>query len=350
MITDWVACGVIGCGRMGKRRIKSIQEHPHARLIGVTDSMPEYAEAVAREYGVVNVTSYELLLEDPSIDVIFVCVPNKFHAELVKAAFVRGKHVFCEKPLARTVAEAEEMVRAAVQAQKTFKTGSNLRYFPNVVRAKALLDEGAIGTPLFMRGWIGHDGWNLSENWFSQVEVSGGGTFLDNGAHIFDLARWFMGEFVECTGMTDLALWKLDSLEDNAVGIFKTTEGRLATVHASWTDWSGYTYMEVYGADGFVRIDSRGRTCATVLGDRNGQTTTFDFSDLPPTSYNDEMVAYLAALRSGRQVVPSGHDGLRAVRMAHGVYESARASRMVSIYEENDQELERLECGSVIAH
>jgi len=258
-----------------------------------------------------------------------VAVPNKWHLETVVASLEAGKHVFCEKPLARNPDEARAMVAAADRAGKTLKTGSNLRFFPSLLKAKELLDARAIGDLLFLRSWIGHDGW-VRQRWFADPDVSGGGTFLDNGCHVLDIARWFMGEVRSCTGAVQTGLWPVQPLEDNGFGIFEMAGGT-ATIQASWTEWAGYMYMEVYGKEGFVRIDNRGANCRTTLGDRSGKEEVFDFSAEPADSYQREMDEYVSAIHAGRQPIPSGSDGMRAVEMAWSVYESARTGRRVAL-------------------
>jgi predicted dehydrogenase len=314
---------------MGRRRARTIVGHPLARLVCVADVKEEDARSIASEHGVPWFRSYEEVVAWPDVDCVVVAVPNKWHLETVVASLEAGKHVFCEKPLARNPDEARAMVAAAEGAGKTLKTGSNLRFFPSVLKAKELLDARAIGDPLFLRSWIGHDGWN-QQWWFTDPDVSGGGTFLDNGCHVLDIGRWFMGEVRSCIGAVQTGLWPVQPLEDNGFGIFEM-DGGTVTVQASWTEWAGYMYMEVYGKEGFVRVDNRGATSLAARGHRSGEQVVFDFSAEPANSYEREMDDYVRAICAGQQPLPSGFDGLRAVEMAWGVYESARTGRKVAL-------------------
>jgi predicted dehydrogenase len=321
---------VIGCGRMGLRRMQTIVNHPQTELVCVVDVNEQEARAAADKYGCAYYLCYEEILLREDIDCVIVSVPNKWHKEIVVAALDSKKHVFCEKPLARNPQEAQAMVDAAIRNGVTLKTGSNLRFFPSVLKAKQLLDEKAIGELLFLRSWIGHEGW-VQGKWFTQPEIVGGGAFLDNGCHVLDIVRWFLGEVKSCVGMIRTNLWPVEPLEDNGFGIFETVDGKIAMIHASWTEWAGYMYMEIYGSEGYIRIDNRGRTCKTVLGKRGGREEVFDFSSLPPSSYEEEFKHYVDAILRGEQPLPSGYDGLRAVQMAWGVYESARTGRRIEL-------------------
>jgi predicted dehydrogenase len=310
--------------------MQTIVNHPQTELVCVVDVNEQEARAAADKYGCAYYLCYEEILLREDIDCVIVSVPNKWHKEIVVAALDSKKHVFCEKPLARNPQEAQAMVDAAIRNGVTLKTGSNLRFFPSVLKAKQLLDEKAIGELLFLRSWIGHEGW-VQGKWFTQPEIVGGGAFLDNGCHVLDIVRWFLGEVKSCVGMIRTNLWPVEPLEDNGFGIFETVDGKIAMIHASWTEWAGYMYMEIYGSEGYIRIDNRGRTCKTVLGKRGGREEVFDFSSLPPSSYEEEFKHYVDAILRGEQPLPSGYDGLRAVQMAWGVYESARTGRRIEL-------------------
>jgi len=330
MNTSRLAFAVIGCGRMGKRRMRTIAEHPGAELICVVDVNEQDALSAAKEFDCPAYCDYADAVLRPDVDCVVVSVPNKWHKETVISALNARKHVFCEKPMARNPEEAKAMVERATQNGVTLKVGSNLRFFPSVLKARELLDEAAIGDLIFLRSWIGHGGWTVG-GWYTEPDIAGGGTFLDNGCHVLDMARWFLGEMKSCVGVVKTNLWPIAPLEDNGFGIFETVDGKTAVIHASWTEWAGYMYMEIYGIEGYIRIDNRGRSCKTILGDRKGEEEEFDFSSLPANSYQVEFDNYVRAILQGEQPLPSGYDGLRAVQMAWGVYESAQTGRKVEI-------------------
>ena len=336
---DKVRFSVIGCGRMGLRRIKTIVNHPEAELRYVADINSELAKKIAQDFGA-DVAEVEEAINKEDVDCVVVSIPNKFHPEVVIPALESGKHVWCEKPLSRNPKEGRQMLEAAIKNDCFLKVGSNLRYFPSVQKGKELLDGGSIGEVLFVRGWVGNSGWQL-KSWYSEAEIIGGGTFLDNGVHLLDIYRWFLGEAVECIGYTSTAYWPVNPLEDNAMGIFKFANGCLAFLHSSWTEWADYMYMEIYGTEGYIRIDNRMPNCIAILGRRDGSQEIFDFSRLPPKSYELEFDDFIKAIKNNRQPSPDGFDGLRAVEMAYGVYESAKSGRRVSIWGEKHERLLR---------
>jgi len=313
--------GVVGCGRMGIRRAKIISKHPHAKLVAMCDANEEILNK-AKEQVVAELwtTDYYNLI-DPNIDVVVICTPNKYHTDIAIDALNEGKHVFVEKPLARTPEEARKMVETAEENGVTLKVSSNFRYFPNVQKARELLPR--IGEILFMRGRIGHDGTKLTP-WFKDYDLVGGGTMLDNGCHILDLAVWFMGKPIECWGHVNK-----QPIEDIGFGLFKFENGSVASLQSSWREWNEYAYIEVYGTDGYITIDSTIPNCTTTLVTRDGFKKVYDFSKLPPQSYDLEFDSYMNFLENGLNPFPSGHDGMRVVEMVHAIYESAKTGKSV---------------------
>lgn len=340
-MADTIRFGVIGCGRMGMRRVERVVRHPNAALICVADVQGEKAKAAGERYGVEYFTDFNKVINRGDVECVVISIPNKFHAPISIRAMENGKHVFCEKPMARNPEEAKRMVEASVKNEVCLKVGSNLRYFPSVQKAKELLDNSAIGEILFIRGWIGNSGWQLNNSWFSDIEIAGGGTFLDNGCHLLDICRWFLGEVEECIGYVSRMYHSID-VEDNGFGIFKFRNGKYAFVQSSWTEWADYMYMEIYGTEGYIRIDDRNPNCKVILGKKDGYQQIYDYSRLPPQSYDVEFNEFMNALLNNSPPEPNGFDGLRAVQMAYGVYESARTGKKVKIWGEEEEELFRL--------
>lgn len=321
---------VIGCGRMGLRRTDLITNHPLSELRCIEDCNSEIAVKIGEKYGCYSCSGWENAVNRSDVDCVMVSVPNKYHHEIVIAALEAGKHVFCEKPLARNPIEAHEMVESAIKSKRFLKVGSNLRYFPNVLKAKELVETGEIGHTIFARGWIGHAGWQIG-TWYSESDIIGGGTFLDNGCHLLDLYRMFLGEVESCTGLVSTNLWPIAPLEDNGMALFKFTNGSTAYIQSSWTEWEGYMYLEIYGSEGLIRIDNRGQSCTTTIRKKDGSTRLFDYSKESPRSYLLEFDEYIKSIISNRQPVPSGFDGLRVVQMVNAVYESSRLGKTISI-------------------
>jgi predicted dehydrogenase len=324
---------LVGCGSVGRRRAAAIAADGGARLVAVSDLDAGRAAALAAETGAEATTDWRAAVERPDVDAIVVSASNDTHAPVGLAALAAGKHVLIEKPLARTPAEAAELVAAAERAGRVLQTGFNHRWYPSIQHARRLVDQGAIGEPLLARCRYGHGGRRTwPSEWFTRPEVSGGGTFLDNGVHALDLFRWFLGDFAEATGMVATLAWPVAPCEDNGVGVFRTAGGRLALLHSSWTQWDPVFSFELFGHDGFIHVTSRESLTLGGRGDVIGPVPTQTWTMPGPNeSFSDDWREFTAAVREGRPPLTDGRAGLAAVRMAYAVYQASATGQTVRL-------------------
>ncbi|MBO3802874.1 MAG: Gfo/Idh/MocA family oxidoreductase [Candidatus Brockarchaeota archaeon] len=321
---------VVGCGSIGRLRMKTVSMDPRLKLVVACDVVEDSAKKAASEFRCEHATDYDKVVSREDVDCVVVSTPNKFHAPVSIAALDAGKHVLCEKPLARDPEEAKTMVRASEKSGRILKTGFNHRHFANVLKAREILDAGGIGKTTFLRARTGHGGGeHLLKSWFWNKEMAGGGTFLDNGVHVLDLARWFLGEVEEAKGYAATLYWPIE-IEDNGFGLFKTKEGKVAFVHSSWTEWYGYMYVELYGEKGYVYVDNRNCNKVT-FGGKDGQQAVYDYSGTRDESWKLELGEFVKAIEEKRRPLGDGYDGLRAVQMAYAVYESSRTGKAVPL-------------------
>jgi predicted dehydrogenase len=323
---------MIGLGSFGMKRIETISQGPRARVVGVCDPNAAKTARVASNLGA-KVQSFDEMLKDPAVDVIDIAVPNRYHAEYAIRSLQAGKTVWCEKPLAPSVEECRAIMDVAKDHNQFVKVGSNVRFFPSILRLKELTVSN-IGTPLLFRGYIGNAGQQLAaSSWYSKKEMIGGGTLLDNGIHLIDLVRWLLGEIVSCEADVSNRMWHLEGLEDLAVCMFQLSNGAKASIQASWHEWAGYLYLEIYGTDGFIRSDNRFSSAKVVVGNREGIVREYDYSQQSKMSYANELNDFLDCVEKSVEPTPSAYDGYRAVKVVRACYESARVGRAVSCLE-----------------
>ncbi|HQA69928.1 MAG TPA: Gfo/Idh/MocA family oxidoreductase, partial [Aggregatilineales bacterium] len=177
---DKVRVGVIGSGFIGNIHVDALKRVPDAEIVAVASKTPGKAAAFAAERGIPNAyEDYRELLARDDIDAVTVGVPNYLHEEVVCAAAEAGKHIMCEKPFARTIQEAERMLAAVREAGVKLVYGEMLCFAPKYVRAKRLVEEGALGEVFLVKQSEEHDG--PHSPWFWDVNLSGGGVLLDMG-------------------------------------------------------------------------------------------------------------------------------------------------------------------------
>ena len=253
MTTSCVRAGIIGLGRMGITRARELERPPAAEVVAGFDPNPE---AFAAQFPKVHLKDSVQAVIDSGIDALFVCTPNRFTPGAVIAALDAGKHVFCEKPPGRTVTDVESIIAAEKRNPGLkLKFGFNHRYHGGIQEAKRIVDSGRLGKILWLRGIYGKSGGeDFETQWRSRKDLVGAGILLDQGIHMIDLFRFFLGDFVEVKSMVTTAYWNID-VEDNAFALLRDVQGRVAMLHSSSTQWKHRFTLEVYMSDGYICVN-----------------------------------------------------------------------------------------------
>jgi predicted dehydrogenase len=328
-----LSVGLIGAGMIGQFRAQGLAQVPSIRVAAVADMNLTLAQAAAKMAGTDRaVADGRELFADPSIDAIILSTPPNSHQKLGVAALQAGKHLFVEKPLAMNVAECEAIVAAGEATGRSVATGFNMRFTRAAELARKIIASGGIGKLDHIRSFHGHSGGKeFTHPWICNAEISGGGTLMDNGIHLIDLTRSFLGEVKDIAGFSSDFVWQLKNAEDNGFLLLRNTDNRVATLQSSWTEWRGYGYrLEIYGTEGYLRFGYPPLMLTHGRKDKNGKVTVkrhmfpvyqvlermkgWQFGLLE--TLVRELDAWAGALLSGAAVPVSGRDGLEAVRIA----------------------------------
>ena len=243
-------CGIAGYGYMGEIRRAVIERHPQLELAGVCEPN---AQAHKKISGCPVVERFEDLLKEP-LDIVFVCTPNCYTADIVMRSLQAGKHVFCEKPPGRNVQDITDICGVERKGLKLM-FGFNHRWHPGILKAKAMVDSGRFGRILNMRGLYGKSGGvQFEHSWRNDKEVSGGGILLDQGIHMLDLFRFFAGDFEEIKCFSSSAFWQFD-VEDNAYVILHNPSGIDAMMHSSATFWKHTFKIDITLDGGYITVE-----------------------------------------------------------------------------------------------
>ena len=248
--------GVVGCGLIGGKRAKALGAG--GTLVACADKDLGRAENLARGTGARAFADWRELLRMPEVDVVVVATLHDSLSEITRAAVEAGKHVLVEKPAARTAAELLPVMEAARRHGVKVHVGFNHRYHRALRKAKEMVDSGALGELMFIRARYGHGGRiGYDKEWRSKPELSGGGELIDQGPHLIDLSRWFLGEMTEVQGFAHTYYWDMP-VDDNGFLLLKTAKQQVAFLHASCTEWKNLFSMEIYGRDGKLDISGLG--------------------------------------------------------------------------------------------
>jgi predicted dehydrogenase len=342
-----VRFGVIGAGVIGQLRARSIADHPATTLVAVADTDAANAARAAGRSGARVLEDYRPLVEDPQIEAVIVSTPVHLHEAMAVAALSAGKHVLCEKPLSNSVDSCRRMLDAARAHGRTLATGFNHRYYPSIKFLKRAIVDGRIGTLDHLRVFGGHDGLsNFRADW-NYKGVSGGGAMMDVGIHMTDLARYIIGEVRDVYGVASNRIWHVEGSEDNAMAILRGEGGVSAAYQATWTEWKGYRFfVEAYGDRGMVRAYYAPMFNLLITQDRPGGPRATQRQFYPEIilreklkgwtttaylSFQEELVDFLRLIRGESGAIADGWSGLRAVEIAHAVYESSTTGAPVTL-------------------
>lgn len=250
-----VRVGVVGSGRIGRVHARAYRAVERGRLVACTDVVADAAREFARDFSLEAVADYETLLQREDIDAVLIATPNWLHAEMTLAALAAGKHVFCQKPMALTLEDADRVLAVSASCDRVLQLGFMLRFTPPFPNVKDLIATGAIGEPIAARSAV--FGWEPNADWWFD-KATGGGVILDTLIHFADLLRWLVGpvERVYAEG----GAYVLDGAKrhrspDNATVCMRHTNGATTSVYVTWTAGHGNFTLEVYGSDGNVAVD-----------------------------------------------------------------------------------------------
>jgi len=330
--------GLIGAGRQGRRRAQAVRELGETELAIVADVDSSAAKVLAKDMGCEATSNWEDVVARDDLEAVIICTPNYLHAQMSIAALRRGKHVLCEKPLARDPEEAKQIVDAARESGVKLKCGFTLRHHPGIRQAREWFDKGFIGELIFLRcryGMCGRPGYD--KEWRAKIEFSGGGELIDQGTHVLDLFRWFAGDFAQAVGFTTTAFWDIAPLEDNAFGLLRTRRGQIASLHVSWTHWKNLFSFEIFGKDGYITVEGLGGSYGLERAMLGTRSFTEPFKDESiefrgeDRSWHDEWKEFIAAIREKRDPLGNGLDGLESLKLTYAIYESARKGKVVNL-------------------
>ena len=248
--------GIIGCGLIGQKRAGALGSG--GRFIACADINIGRAEQLANRFSGTAYASWRDLIAVPEIDLVVIATLHDSLAEITLAAIAAGKHVLVEKPAARTAAELVPVMAAAQKNNIKVHVGFNHRYHRSLQKAKSIVDSGVLGELMFIRARYGHGARvGYDQEWRANPKLSGGGELIDQGPHLIDLSRWFLGDFTEVQGFAHTYYWDMP-VDDNGFMLLKTPKQQVAFLHASCTEWKNLFSMEIYGKNGKLDLSGLG--------------------------------------------------------------------------------------------
>ncbi|GHO90461.1 hypothetical protein KSF_005090 [Reticulibacter mediterranei] len=343
-------------------RARALGEIEGVEIVAIADDNEQRGRAAAATYGVETFyTNYHDLLSREDLDLIFIHAENNRHVEIVEATVAAGKHIFCEKPMATTIEDAERIAYMVNNSNIRFTVGFVSRYIPEAERARAIIETGTLGTILSARAMIGLSGIReigcpeYMARWMEDPIQGGGGAFIDEGSHAVDLLRWYVGN-VDAIYATMINREKKHlQVEDIAVATLRFHNGALGELQTSWSlhiDIGMRNVIEIYGTAGTMiveltapapslRLYTETQTSPVLSGwivphIKPAESEPHDYQSWPTNAlhYRREVEDVIARFRQDLPFRTSVEDGLQACRIIAAGYEAARSKTEVILSKE----------------
>jgi predicted dehydrogenase len=318
---------VVGCGLIGQRRAHSLTG---AKMVACADIDISKAQSLAAPMGCAAYDNWREMLDRVPCDIVIVATLHDSLAEITTASIIRDRHVLVEKPAARRRSELEPALAAAAQKGIQVRVGFNHRYHRALRKARELVDDGAVGPLMFVRGQYGHGGRvGYDHEWRADPKLSGGGELIDQGPHLIDLARWFLGDFAEVYGFADTLFWNMP-VDDNCFMLLRTADRRTALLHVSCTEWKNTFSFQIYGKTGKIEIMGLGgsygveRIAFYRMNPEMGppETTIWEFP-MADDSWTVEFAEFVEDIRLKRTPVAGLPEAMAALDVIEKIYKAS---------------------------
>lgn len=320
--------GIVGCGMIGQKRAKALCHG--GKVVACADLDVGRAESLARTIGAKVFRDWRELVWSPLVDVVIVATLHDSLAEITRTAAEAGKHVLVEKPAARNALELEPVFDAAAKHGVKVHVGFNHRYHRSLRKAKELVNSGVLGELMFVRARYGHGARiGYDREWRADPELSGGGELIDQGPHLIDLSRWFLGEITEVQGFAHTYFWDMP-VDDNGFMLLKTAKKQAAFLHVSCTEWKNLFSMEIYGKLGKLDLSGLGGsygvekiTWHRMLPEMGPPETTSWEYPMGDDSWAVEIAEFFEDIRLDREPSAGLRDAQAALRVVESIYKES---------------------------
>lgn len=322
--------GIVGCGMIAAIHAQAIRSLENACLIGAVDADRARAVAFAENFGIRAYGSYAEMLADKNIDAVCICTPSGYHAKNAMEALCAGKHTVVEKPMAMTGADAVAVLDMAKKQDKFITVISQLRFSPDVIRLKQVIEEGKLGRlrlcDLYMKYW-------REKSYYSQSGWKGdmlldGGVLMNQGIHGIDLLRYLVGEAAVVGAVTDRLCHQINA-PDTALALLRYECGALGVIEASTAAFPGFALLlEIIGENGYARLEEDRLTSLVIDGEeqivcRTENTKRGTAADPKAVGWKNhtlQLENFIRAINEGTMLCVDGRDGCEAVALIEKIY------------------------------
>jgi predicted dehydrogenase len=336
-MADKTRIAVVGAGHVAQvAHIPSYRNNPDAELVAVVDYDPVKAKRIKEQFGFKEAyDDFNEMLKKSEVDAVDICTPNYLHAPMAIAALRSGRDVLCEKPLARTAKEAEQMVEAAEKHDRILMAAMNNRFREDAQMLQKFVTGKELGDVNIVKaGWLRRATDWKDRAWFTERVKAGGGALLDLGTPLLDLAMWIAG-LKKATGVSCSIFGKKgrDSVEDSACAMVRFADGACLMLEVNWNlrDPRDVVYLQIYGSKGAgilnpLQLHKSIQGVLVNVTPALGKQRNY-YKD----SYQAEIDHFIQCVRKQKTPMASGKDALPTMRIADAMYQSASTGKEVEL-------------------
>ena len=248
--------GIIGCGLIGSKRYKNVGEL--GKVEAVSDNNKRSAQKLIKNKDIRYYKDWKKILEIKKINIVIIATYHNNLSKILIESLKKNKNVLVEKPGAVNSLDLKKAIKIAKQKKLVVKVGYNHRYHQSIIKSRELIERGVIGELMYIKASYGHGGRiGYEKEWRMNPKISGGGELLDQGSHLIDLSKMYLGKIINHKSILTTSFWKT-KVDDNSFLILKFKNNKVAFLHASCSEWKNCFVLEIYGKKGKIKIDGKG--------------------------------------------------------------------------------------------
>lgn len=331
-----IRIGVIGCGAIAQVvHLPILSKMNDVQIVALVDPDKTKLAMLAEKYGVPQYfTDHQQCLALEDLDAVHICTPNHLHAAMAIDALSAGKHVLVEKPIARTVEEAENIVAESKKRKNILMVGMNQRFRPDAMILKNFVEGNELGKIFYTKaGWLQRrESWN-PKAWTRKKQTAGGGVFMDLGISLLDLSLWLMGNPKAVSVYAAMYNhFQKENIEDSSTCMIRLDNNAMLSVEVSWTLLMEHDFMytNLFGTAGGALLNPL-RIHKEMQGNLVNITPTK--IEKPESnrrkSYEYEIRHFVESIKNSRPVLSSGEEALDIMKIAEAIYSSAKEKREI---------------------